>query len=158
MAQVNRERRCGVASSVHAGGGRPVEAPPLADLHPAWPLGVYAEGQAIALYRVGDVAYAAPDLCSHMEASSSEGRQDGYTVTCPRHGGPFDIRTGTAVRLPPTAPSEVFPVEMRGGRVWIGLPGDDCSEPTDPPLYLAQIPPSAANRRKAPGSRTVRRP
>lgn len=97
----------------------------LADLHPGWPVGVSVDGQAIAWYRVGDVVYATDDLCSHREAALSEGRQDGDIVTCPRHGGPFDIRTGTAVRLPPVAPIEVFPVAMRGGRVWIGLLGDD---------------------------------
>jgi len=102
-----------------------VEAAPLAAVRAGRPLGVWVDGRTIALYRVGDALYATDDLCSHMEASLSEGQQDGYIVTCPRHGGQFDIRNGAAVRLPPVAPIETFPVEIRGDRIWIGLSGDD---------------------------------
>jgi nitrite reductase/ring-hydroxylating ferredoxin subunit len=110
---------------VPAGRFRWVEAAPLAAVRPGRPLGVWVDGRAVALYRVGDAFYATDDVCSHMEASLSEGRQDGYIVTCPRHGGQFDIRNGAAVRLPPVAPIETFPVEIRGDRIWIALAGDD---------------------------------
>lgn len=114
-----------LSASARAGGFRWIEAASLADLRPGRPLGVFVEDRAIALYRVGEGVYATDDRCAHREASLSEGREDGDLVTCPRHGGQFDMRTGAAVRLPPVAPMAVFPVETRGGSVWVGLPADD---------------------------------
>lgn len=85
------------------------------------PLCVYVQDQAIALYRVGDEVFATDDTCSHAEASLSEGSYTGYTVTCPRHGGQFDIRDGRAVKMPAVSPIETFPVRVKNGRVLIQL-------------------------------------
>ncbi|MCY0885893.1 MAG: non-heme iron oxygenase ferredoxin subunit [Firmicutes bacterium] len=90
-----------------------------ADVEPGRPLLVSLDEQDIALYRVGNEWYATDDLCSHAEASLAEGRLDGYRITCPRHGGQFDIRTGEAIKMPAITPIATFPVREEGGVIYI---------------------------------------
>lgn len=82
-------------------------------------------GERLALFRIGDQIYCIDDTCSHAMASLSAGRVEGRTVTCPLHGGQFDIPTGKPARLPVTAPVAVHPVEVRDGQVFVGLEEDD---------------------------------
>ncbi|MBX5466509.1 MAG: non-heme iron oxygenase ferredoxin subunit [Firmicutes bacterium] len=86
------------------------------------PRAVAVDGWEVALWRVGDAFYATDDLCSHAEASLSEGEQVGYRIICPRHGGQFDMRTGQALRFPAAAPIATFPVRVQDGALWIELP------------------------------------
>lgn len=89
------------------------------DIDATQPLLVDLEGRDIALYRVDDVVYATEDTCSHAEASLCDGEYHNYLVTCPRHGGQFDIRTGQAVKMPAITPIEVYPVRVDAGRVYL---------------------------------------
>ncbi|MDA8345155.1 MAG: non-heme iron oxygenase ferredoxin subunit [Thermaerobacter sp.] len=82
-------------------------------------------GERLAFFRVGDEIYCIDDTCSHAMASLSAGSVDGRIVTCPLHGGQFDIPTGKPVRLPVTAPVAVHPVEIRDGQVFVGLEDDE---------------------------------
>ncbi len=75
----------------------------------------------IALYRAKDRYYATDDLCSHAEASLSEGDLKGYVIHCPRHGGQFDIRTGEAKHFPAYAPIQTYPVKTDGSEIFIEL-------------------------------------
>ncbi len=77
---------------------------------------VVLNNRGVALYRTAGTVYATNDTCPHAAA---EGNYHGYVVTCPRHGGPFDIRTGRAVKMPAIAPIEVFPVRVDGGDVFL---------------------------------------
>jgi nitrite reductase/ring-hydroxylating ferredoxin subunit len=83
------------------------------------PIGVSVAGREVLLCRVGDRIWATDGICSHMEAFLAEGTQDGYVITCPRHGGQFDIRTGEAIRLPAVDPIDTFPVQIRDGSVFL---------------------------------------
>lgn len=96
-----------------------VKVAELDAISPAVPRLVELDLRPIALYRVGDAAYATDDTCLHAEASLCEGEYHGYVVTCSRHGGQFDIRTGRAVKMPTVAPIEVFPVGVDGGAVYL---------------------------------------
>ncbi len=58
---------------------------------------VTVEGKDILLVNVGDTYYALSDKCPHMGGSLSEGILDGTTITCPRHGAKFDIKTGDCI-------------------------------------------------------------
>ncbi|AEW06807.1 Rieske (2Fe-2S) iron-sulfur domain protein [Sulfobacillus acidophilus DSM 10332] len=98
------------------------------DIDPAIPYFVEINNQPLALYRVGDDVFATDDTCSHQEASLSEGSYAGYIVTCPRHGGQFDIRTGQAVKMPAVSPITVFPVKVVDGDVYVAV---DKSGPLD---------------------------
>ncbi|NMP21182.1 non-heme iron oxygenase ferredoxin subunit [Sulfobacillus sp. DSM 109850] len=75
----------------------------------------------VAVFRVENEFYAIDDLCSHAEASLSEGEQFGYIVECPRHGGRFDIRTGKAKHFPAFSPVRTFPVKVEDGSIYIDV-------------------------------------
>lgn len=96
----------------------------LADLPPgkgkAFPI---EEDLVIALFRVDDQVYALDDLCSHDEASLSEGEiVDGCCVKCPRHGSKFDFQTGKPLNLPATKPVRTYEVRIQNGEVFVVLP------------------------------------
>jgi 3-phenylpropionate/trans-cinnamate dioxygenase ferredoxin subunit len=73
----------------------------------------------------GGTFLAVDDICSHAEASLSEGEVDVdmETIECPRHGSTFDLRTGQPKTLPATVPIPTFPVKVDGERILIELEG-----------------------------------
>lgn len=95
----------------------------LAQLAEGRPLLVTLDEVDLAVYRVGEQVFATDDLCSHAHASLSEGEQAGFIITCPRHGGQFDIRTGQAVHMPAFAPIRTYPVKVEDGSVWVEVDG-----------------------------------
>ena len=66
---------------------------------------------------------AVDDLCSHAEASLSEGEVDveDENIECPRHGSTFDLRSGRPTTLPATVPVATFPVKVEGDTILIEL-------------------------------------
>jgi 3-phenylpropionate/trans-cinnamate dioxygenase ferredoxin subunit len=66
---------------------------------------------------------AVDDICSHAEASLSEGEVDvdDVTIESPRHGSTFDLRTGKPRSLPATLPVVTFPVKVEGDQILIEL-------------------------------------
>lgn len=82
-------------------------------------------GDPVAVFRVGDAVFCIDDTCSHAFASLSEGTQSGGTVTCPLHGGQFDIASGRAVRLPATAAVRTHPVRVEGDDVLVGIEDEE---------------------------------
>ena len=82
-------------------------------------------GHRIALFRIGDQAYALGDRCSHAEASLAEGEIFDFDVECPRHGSAFDLRTGNPDALPATKPVPVYSVTVEDGDVYLDVePGE----------------------------------
>jgi 3-phenylpropionate/trans-cinnamate dioxygenase ferredoxin subunit len=81
-------------------------------------------GREVAVVNLGDGEFVAiDDVCSHAEASLSEGEVDleAGTIECPRHGSVFDLRTGKPRSLPATVPVATFPVRVEGDRLLIEL-------------------------------------
>ncbi|MDV3455373.1 non-heme iron oxygenase ferredoxin subunit [Sphingomonas sp. HF-S4] len=58
------------------------------------------------------------DDCTHAIASLSEGRLDGNILSCPLHGGSFDIRTGKAKSLPCKQALRTHKVIVESGMVY----------------------------------------
>lgn len=78
----------------------------------------------VAIANLGDgVFLAVDDVCSHAEASLSEGEidVDDETIECPRHGSTFDLRSGKPRSLPATAPVLTFRVKVEGDILLIEL-------------------------------------
>jgi len=78
----------------------------------------------IAVANLGDGEFVAvDDICSHAEASLSEGEVDVdmETIECPRHGSTFDLRSGKPRTLPATVPIAIFPVKVEGDTLLIEL-------------------------------------
>jgi len=85
---------------------------------------VVADRIEIAVVNLGNGQFVAvDDICSHAEASLSEGEVDvdDETIECPRHGSTFDLRTGKPRSLPATVPIVTFPVKVEGDTILIEL-------------------------------------
>ena len=80
------------------------------------------DDEEIAVYHLPDGWFATSDVCTHGRAFLTEGSLDGCIVTCPRHGGQFNVMTGAAVKFPCVSPLQVYSVNIRDEEVWV-----DCS-------------------------------
>lgn len=80
---------------------------------------VTVEEDDIALYHTDEGWFATSDVCTHASATLTEGTLDGCIIMCPKHGGKFDVRTGSPAAFPCVRPVESFPVEVRGEEVWL---------------------------------------
>jgi 3-phenylpropionate/trans-cinnamate dioxygenase ferredoxin subunit len=79
--------------------------------------GIYVDvnGEPIALFHVEDGGFfATSDVCTHEEASLSEGELDGEIVECPLHGARYNVRTGEVKSLPAVRGVKSFPVRVVG--------------------------------------------
>ena len=86
-------------------------------------------GKMILLVNVGGVFYALDNRCPHMGGALSGGDLDGATLTCPRHGAKFDVRTGKNVGTAKlafiqakVADAKLFPVKVEGKDILVELP------------------------------------
>jgi 3-phenylpropionate/trans-cinnamate dioxygenase ferredoxin component len=77
------------------------------------------EDPAIAVFNVAGTIFAISDVCTHAEASLSEGQVDGETVECPLHGACFDLRTGEALTPPAVEPVQTFPVILQDEDIYV---------------------------------------
>jgi 3-phenylpropionate/trans-cinnamate dioxygenase ferredoxin subunit len=67
--------------------------------------------------------YALDDICTHDGGPLSEGPVDaaGHSIACPRHGAKFDIRTGAALTMPATKPTQSHEVKVEGEQIFVRL-------------------------------------
>ncbi len=82
-------------------------------------LPVAVEGEPVCLYKLGGTIYATHDVCTHADATLSDGFIVGENIECPLHQGLFHIPSGKAVGEPATEDLRVYPVKIVGGRVCV---------------------------------------
>jgi 3-phenylpropionate/trans-cinnamate dioxygenase ferredoxin subunit len=77
----------------------------------------------VVLIRAAGHIYALDDICTHDGGPLSEGPIDAaaHTIACPRHGAKFDIRTGAALTMPATKPTQSHEVKLEGKKVFVRL-------------------------------------
>ncbi|MFX4301787.1 non-heme iron oxygenase ferredoxin subunit [Alicyclobacillus tolerans] len=75
----------------------------------------------IGLFHTEDGLFATSDVCTHAAQQLTNGRLEGNIVSCPKHGGKFDVRTGEATAFPCYIPLQTYQTEVRGEEVWIHL-------------------------------------
>ena len=92
----------------------------LSELNENKAIKVDLDGTDICVVRQGNEVFAIADLCSHAEASLSEGDVTTGRIECWLHGAEFDLRTGEAVTPPASAPVETYPVSIEGDTVRVG--------------------------------------
>lgn len=80
---------------------------------------VGVSGKQIALFNVDGQFFALDNTCTHRGGPLAEGEVSGHEVTCPWHGGKFDIRTGEVVG--PPAPQAVARYSVRVTGTEIGV-------------------------------------
>ena len=71
------------------------------------------------LLREGDSFFAIEDVCSHDGQPLTNGPVADCTITCPRHGAKFDLRTGQPLCMPAIEPITTFEVQIRDGEVFV---------------------------------------
>jgi len=97
-----------------------VKVAAVEDVSPGQMKRVEIEDEPIALYHTGDGQwFATSDVCTHAGESLTSGTLESCVVACPQHGGKFDVRSGAAVAMPCVVAVETYPVEIRGGDVFL---------------------------------------
>ncbi len=99
-----------------------IEIAPASELPPGERLFVEVEGKMIVFFNIAGQTFAIADVCSHDDGPVGEGELEGYTITCPRHGAEFDVRSGKVLQMPAVVDIPAYPVKIQGGNIYLGLP------------------------------------
>ena len=99
-----------------------VEIAPASELPNGERLFVEVEGRMIVIFNIAGQFFAIADVCSHDDGPVGEGELEGYNITCPRHGAEFDVRTGKVLQMPAVVDIPAYPVQVRDGNIFIGIP------------------------------------
>jgi 3-phenylpropionate/trans-cinnamate dioxygenase ferredoxin subunit len=88
---------------------------------------VTIDDKVILLTQIGNTYYAIDNRCPHMGGSLYDGILDGNTITCPKHGSVFDVRTGEVVQSGKIAfirlnvkDTRAYPVIVEGTDILVG--------------------------------------
>jgi 3-phenylpropionate/trans-cinnamate dioxygenase ferredoxin subunit len=95
---------------------------PASELPNGERLFVEIEGKSLVIFNIADQYFSIADICSHDDGPVGEGDIEGFNITCPRHGGEFDLRTGKAVQLPVVEDIPAYPVRVVDGMIQLGIP------------------------------------
>jgi len=99
-----------------------VEIAPASELPNGERLFIEIEGRMIVIFNIAGQYFAIADVCSHDDGPVGEGDLEGYNITCPRHGAQFDVRTGKVTQMPAVVDIPAYPVQVRDGNLFIGIP------------------------------------
>ena len=83
------------------------------------PLKVSLGAKDVCVARIGEEVFAVADICTHSEASLSEGDISNFKIECWLHGAEFDLRTGEALTPPAVEKLETFEIHRDGDTVTI---------------------------------------
>ena len=84
------------------------------DIDPGKILCVEVDGREILICHTREGFFAVDNLCSHAAARLCEGKLKGQKILCPLHGAAFDVRDGSALTRPASAPIDTFPIRVAG--------------------------------------------
>jgi len=91
----------------------------LSELQENTPVKVELNGKDLCVVRQGSEVFAIDDICSHAEASLSEGAVTPGKIECWLHGAEFDLRSGEALTPPAIASVTTYSVVIAGESVII---------------------------------------
>jgi len=125
---------------------------------------VDVDGEMVALFHVDGAWHALDDVCTHDGGPLADGELRNHTISCPRHGAKFDIRTGAALTMPAVRPTRSHEVKVEDGGVWVRLRSAAAAEgpsasglsgPAPQAIAPAMVPAAAA---AAPAAATASAP
>ena len=87
------------------------------DLAPGQMMYVEVGEDPVVLINLDGEFFALSDICTHQDASLSDGEIVGDEIECPLHGGAFEIRTGQPASFPVVVPVETYQVRVVGETV-----------------------------------------
>ena len=93
----------------------------VGDLQPGEMTYVEVGDTPVCLINLDGEFYAINDVCTHEDASLSDGEIIGDEIECPLHGGAFNIRTGQPVAFPVVVPVETYGVRIEGDEVQVAV-------------------------------------
>ena len=76
----------------------------------------------IVIFKIAGQFFAIGDVCSHDDGPLGDGDVEEYNVVCPRHGAQFDVRSGKVLSMPAAVDIPAYPVQVRDGKIFIGIP------------------------------------
>jgi metal-sulfur cluster biosynthetic enzyme/nitrite reductase/ring-hydroxylating ferredoxin subunit len=89
------------------------------------------DGLAV-LFHVDGQFFCLDDVCTHDGGPLSDGQLADHTIACPRHGAKFDIRTGKALTMPATEPTQAYEVKVEDGKIFVRARERGWTPPTAP--------------------------
>ncbi len=95
----------------------------VGELNPGEMMYVEVGDEPVCLINLDGEFFALNDMCTHQEASLSDGEIVGDEVECPLHGGAFEIRTGQPAAFPVVVPVETYKVRVVGDEVQVAANG-----------------------------------
>jgi len=101
--------------------GEWIKVADLGDCRPGDLFEAEVGGVRIVLANVDSDLYALQNRCSHQDLPLSDGELEGEQLECLYHGAKFDVCTGRAMALPAIKPVETYPVEVRGGEIYVQI-------------------------------------
>ena len=93
---------------------------------------VQINNEALVVAKLEGDFYAFQEFCTHRFGPLSEGSFQNDQVQCPWHGSCFDVKTGRVAHGPAKVDLKIYPVQIRDGKVCIGLrqpPAQQSQEP-----------------------------
>jgi 3-phenylpropionate/trans-cinnamate dioxygenase ferredoxin subunit len=99
-----------------------VEIAPASELPNGERLFVEVADRPIVIFNIAGQFFAIGDVCTHDNGPLGDGTLEGHKVVCPRHGAEFDIRTGKVLELPAVEDIPAYPVQIRDGNIFLGVP------------------------------------
>ncbi|MBE7435362.1 MAG: non-heme iron oxygenase ferredoxin subunit [Anaerolineales bacterium] len=99
-----------------------VEIAPASELPNGERLFVELGDKPIVVFNIAGQFFAIGDVCSHDDGPLGDGVIEGFNVVCPRHGAEFDICTGKVTQMPAVVDIPAYPVMVRDGTIFIGIP------------------------------------
>jgi 3-phenylpropionate/trans-cinnamate dioxygenase ferredoxin subunit len=99
-----------------------VEIAPASELPNGERLFVELGDKPIVIFNIAGQLFAIGDICSHDDGPLGDGEIEDHNVVCPRHGGEFDVRTGKAMAMPAVVDIPAYPVQVRDGTIFVGIP------------------------------------
>ena len=101
-----------------------IEIAPASELPNGERLFVEAADRPIVIFNIAEQFFAIGDVCTHDDGPLGDGDLEGYNIVCPRHGAEFDVRTGKVMQMPAVVDIPAYPVQVRDGNIFIGIPKD----------------------------------
>ena len=76
----------------------------------------------IVIFNIASQFFAIGDICTHDDGPLGDGVIEDHNIVCPRHGAEFDVRTGKVMSMPAVVDIPAYPVQVRDGIIFIGVP------------------------------------
>ena len=99
-----------------------IEIAPASELPNGQRLFVDVGDRPIVIFNIAGQFFAIGDVCTHDDGPLGDGDLEGFNVVCPRHGAEFDVRTGKVMQMPAVVDIPAYPVQVREGQIFVGIP------------------------------------